>query len=309
MRKREVGQTGLSVSVIGLGCSRFGSVGSGVSDRQAVALISHAWEIGITLFDTASIYGQGDSERLLGEALRGKRDQVVLISKAGYELSAVGGLIARHGKPLVRRLAARSGLVRKSTARARSTLTRHNFDPNSVRRSLDASLGRLKSDYVDIYLLHSLPAEEMACSSVFEVLETAKHRGQVRHYGFSLTHLTPGLAPLLPVGVEVIGGPVNPSEEAGIVLLGELPARVGVVGYQPFAGRSGGPGNVRLPTTHGRAADVARELGLSPAQVMIRFALQQPAVSAVVVGTSSLEHLSEDAAGLDGPIDSSPIVW
>ena len=309
MQKREVGNTGLKVSVIGLGCSRFGSVGSGISDRQALALIGHALEVGITLFDTASIYGQGDSERLLGEALRGKRDQVVLVSKAGYQLSAVGGLIARHGKPLVRKLAARSGLIRKSTARARSTLTRQNFDPSSVQRSLEASLGRLKSDYIDIYLLHSLPAEEMARSSVFEVLEQARQRGQVRHYGFSVTHLTPGLAPLLPLGVEVIGGPVNPSVGAGLVNLGDLSGRVGVIGYQPFAGRSEGPGDGRLSPTHQRAADVGRQLGLSPSQVMIRFALQQQPVAAVVVGTSSLEHLSENAAGLDGPIDSSRIVW
>ena len=99
MLQREVGTTGLRVSVVGLGCSRFGSIGSGIGNRQAVMLIDRAYELGINLFDTASIYGQGDSERLLGKTLQRRRDQVVIVSKAGYELSAVGGLISRYAKP------------------------------------------------------------------------------------------------------------------------------------------------------------------------------------------------------------------
>ena len=87
MEQRSFGTTGLASSMLGMGCSRLGSFLSKGNHREAVATISVAVERGITYFDTSDIYGQGDSERLLGAALSDKRDRVLIATKAGRRFS------------------------------------------------------------------------------------------------------------------------------------------------------------------------------------------------------------------------------
>ena len=103
MDYRRFGKTNLKVSPLGLGCGRFGSVGQKGGDEAALRLINEALDAGINLFDTSDIYGQGTSESLLGKALRGKRDKAVIVSKAGFCLSTLGGAASRL-KPLLRKL-------------------------------------------------------------------------------------------------------------------------------------------------------------------------------------------------------------
>ena len=107
---------------LGLGCSRIGSFNNPCSVSDSIALIRRAFELGITLFDTANIYGQGDSESAIGRALRGHRDEAVIVTKAGNAFSARMALM-RPLKPLLRPLtrarrgafitAARQGALRQ----------------------------------------------------------------------------------------------------------------------------------------------------------------------------------------------------
>ena len=110
-------------------------------------------------------------------------------------------------------------------------------------------------------------------------------------------------------GVEVIGAPVNPTQSEGLGPLRAVPPHVGVIGYQPFASPSSAPGTSQTARLGPRAGELADQLGITPAQVMLRFALQQPAVSSVVMGTSSVEHLLENVSGFSGAWEASPIVW
>src|SRR4051794_33441114 len=86
MHSRPLGKTGLSTSELGFGCARIGGVFHGSSRGEILQLLRRAYDSGITLFDTADMYTQGESERLVGEALRDIRQHVIIATKGGYLL-------------------------------------------------------------------------------------------------------------------------------------------------------------------------------------------------------------------------------
>ena len=94
--------------------------------------------------------------------------------------------------------------------------------------------GPTRTDYVDVFLLHSLPEDELANDELFESLEAMRSAGMLHHYGFSMIRLPAKLSSRLPAGVEVIGSAINPAETENIAELPALAKRVGVLGYQPF---------------------------------------------------------------------------
>src|SRR5438270_8455988 len=100
MRFRQLGNTHLSVSELGFGCARIGGVFQGASRAETIHLLRTALDAGITFFDTADMYSHGESERLVGESLRGRRQQVIIASKFGYMLPAQKHLVQRI-KPLL----------------------------------------------------------------------------------------------------------------------------------------------------------------------------------------------------------------
>ncbi len=142
MLYRTIGTPATEISALGFGCSRLGSVGSGITAHVGIRLLHQAHDLGITLFDTANIYGQGDSERILGRAFRRQREQVVIVTKAGYRFRGVGRL-TRLAKPLLRRVAHRMSSVRRTIAGARSSALDQIFEPAYIRRSFEDSLTRL----------------------------------------------------------------------------------------------------------------------------------------------------------------------
>jgi len=163
MRYKNLGRTGLKVSAIGLGCGNFGGIGSapaffgkGESEQEAFAIMDAAWDLGITLFDTADAYGGGRSERYIGAWLETKgqavRDQLVLSSKV---FNPVGdgpndrGLSRRH-----------------------------------IRRQVEASLHRLGTDYLDLYLIHE-PDPPTPLSETLRPLSDLVHQGKVCYIGAS----------------------------------------------------------------------------------------------------------------------------
>lgn len=151
---RTLGKTGLQVSEVGFGAWQLGNheAWGSMSDAEACALVRRALEMGCNLFDTAPGYGDTNSERLLGQALAGRRQEVVLVSKFGH--------------------APGSG---------------EDFSPEGMWESLQASLKRLRTDYLDVLLLHNPPAEfQQGSHPVWEALRQARAQGKIRYYGASL---------------------------------------------------------------------------------------------------------------------------
>src|SRR5436190_1813624 len=149
MRARRLGNEGPDVTVVGLGCNNFG----GRTGREETrAVVDAALDAGVTLFDTADIYGNGGgSEELLGEALEGRRERVLLATKFGGDMG--DGTVARGSRAY-------------------------------IRKAIDASLERLRTDYVDLYQYHRAdgvtPYEE-----TFAALDELVGEGKVRYVGSS----------------------------------------------------------------------------------------------------------------------------
>ncbi len=188
MKFNEFGKTGISVSEVGFGGSRIGGVfankGSG---KEALNVLREALDSGITFYDTADMYSQGESECLIGTAFRGRRDQVILATKGGYCLPARRNLIKRI-KPLLRPIVQALGIKRAKLPAAISGALSQNFSPAYLTRALECSLQRLQTDYVDLYQLHS-PGRPFLLSNAFgdalETLEKLKAQGKLRFYGIA----------------------------------------------------------------------------------------------------------------------------
>jgi len=202
MRLRAFGNTDLQVTELGLGCARIGGVFQG-DTLSFVRLIAMARDSGINFFDTADMYCQGESESLLGQAFRSQRDQVVIATKAGYLLPA-RRRIAGHLKPILRPVI-RALRVRRDRlpASARGAIAQ-DFSPAYLVRALEASLRRLRTDYVDLLQLHSPPTEVVERGEWEPALEDLKRAGKVRHYGIACDTLETGLAALRFPGVSSI---------------------------------------------------------------------------------------------------------
>lgn len=154
MQKRKLGKSNLEVSAIGLGCMgmSFG-YGPAVDKQQGISLIRAAVERGVTLFDTAEVYGPYTNEELVGEALAPFRDQVVIATKFGFNIE--------NGK--------QAGLDSR---------------PEHIKQVAEASLKRLKSDVIDLFYQHrvdpNVPMEDVA-GAVKELIQ----EGKVKHFGLS----------------------------------------------------------------------------------------------------------------------------
>jgi aryl-alcohol dehydrogenase-like predicted oxidoreductase len=188
MKYNSFGATGMKVSEIGFGGSRIGGVFAGKgSSEEALGVLRKALDSGITFYDTADIYAQGESESLIGTAFRGRRDQVVIATKGGFRLPARRNLIKRI-KPLVRPLVRALGIKRASLPSGMSGTLSQDFTPAYLTQALEASLRRLRTDYVDLYQLHSPGAPFMQSDAFGEALETLgklKAQGKLRFYGIA----------------------------------------------------------------------------------------------------------------------------
>jgi aryl-alcohol dehydrogenase-like predicted oxidoreductase len=184
MQYRRFGTTGLTVSEVGFGCARLGGFFQGTNKVDMVNTLHAAFDRGITFFDTADMYCQGESEQLLGEAFRHKRDRVIIASKAGYCLPAQRK-IASKVKPLLKPLIQRIGLKRQYLpSNIRGSLSQ-DFSAGYLLKAVEQSLRRLKTDYLDLYQLHSPPTAILERGEFLEPLERLKGQGKIRYYGIS----------------------------------------------------------------------------------------------------------------------------
>jgi aryl-alcohol dehydrogenase-like predicted oxidoreductase len=128
------------------------------------------------------MYSQGESEVLIGQAFRDRRDRVILATKGGYCLPAQRRLAARM-KPFLRPIARALGIKRERLPAGVTGTLSQDFSPRYLIRALEGSLRRLRTDYVDIYQLHSPPAPVIRSGEFIETLETLKRQGKIRYYG------------------------------------------------------------------------------------------------------------------------------
>jgi len=172
--KRKLGQSDIEVSAIGMGCWAIGGpwtihgnqAGWGeVDDDESIRAIHAALDLGVNFFDTAANYGCGHSERVLGQAVSGRRDQVVLATKFGYMVDEETKRVEHYGDDL-------------------------NSDQvvEYLRRDCEASLRRLNMDYIDLYQFHINNYSPAKAVAVRETLEALVAEGKIRFYGWSTDH-------------------------------------------------------------------------------------------------------------------------
>jgi aryl-alcohol dehydrogenase-like predicted oxidoreductase len=249
---RPLGSTGLSVSPLGLGTVKFGR-NQGVkyptgfelpTDRQAQDLLSLALDLGINLLDTAPAYGI--SEKRLGELLGGQRQQWVICTKVGEEFE--------HG------------------------VSRFDFSATHTRQSVERSLRRLKTDYVDLVLVHSDGNDmEVLDQDVYPVLAKLKQEGLLRAFGFSGKTVEGGIRALDAGDCAMVTYNLQQQEEQP-VLDHALSHNKGILIKKALAS-----GHICLE-------------GDDPTFASLQFIYSHPAVASAIIGTINPAHLRENVA-------------
>jgi aryl-alcohol dehydrogenase-like predicted oxidoreductase len=293
MQYRTLGRTGLKVSVIGLGTMVHAGHFGPMDDAESLSAIETALELGVNFIDTSDAYGAGYSEALLGKALRGRRDKVILATKGGNTM--VG---PNRGK--------------------------RNFAPDYISRVMDESLQRLQTDYVDLYQLHNPTVDVIEQGEVWEVLERAQQAGKIRHYGVSINTMEEGIAAVkggrsATIQVEYNLLAQEPAEkmfplaqQANIGVIARVPLRRGILtGKMTLADEKRFQGeDLRARSFKGEAfqKELAKAAQLSflvqgaaqtLGQAALAFCLAHPAVSITIPGARNAQQMRENAAAAD----------
>ena len=292
MEKRALGKQGLTVSAIGLGCMGMSEFYGPADENESIATIQRALDAGVTFLDTADVYGPFKNERLVGRAIRGRRDEVVLATKFGNQRGEDGGWIGVNGRP------------------------------EYVRSACDASLARLGVDVIDLYYQHRVDASVPIEDTVGAMAELAR-AGKVRFLG--LSEAAPGTIrrahathPITALQTEYSLWTRDPEDEV-LATVREL--GIGFVAYSPLGrgfltGRFRGPedfleGDYRpnSPRFQGenleknkelvaRIEAIASTLGVTPGQLALAWLLAQGPDIVPIPGTKRLRYLEEDLAAL-----------
>jgi len=163
MKYRKFRGTDVLVSEVGFGLWTLSTGWWGTyTDDEAVRLMRLARDLGITLFDAADTYGNGRSEELIAKAFDGRRDDIVIATKIGYDFVNHGD--GRRGQREIPQ----------------------DFSPEGLRRATDAALTRLKTNRIDLLQLHNIRMEQVDDDAVWETLEDLRAEGKIRHYGVAL---------------------------------------------------------------------------------------------------------------------------
>lgn len=160
MKKRKLGKAGLEVSAIGLGCMGFSqSYPPFLKKEKSIEVIRSAVEMGVTFFDTAEVYGPYENEELVGEALQPYRDQVVIATKFGWDIPPGADLKAKAPERLC-------------------------SSPEAIRRVVEGSLRRLRTDHIDLYYQHRVDPHT-PIEAVAETVSELIREGKVLYWGLS----------------------------------------------------------------------------------------------------------------------------
>jgi len=293
---RTLGNSGLVVSTIGLGCNNFGRNGTSTETQAGTSLvIDAAIDTGVTLFDTADIYGaeRGLSESLMGNALRGKRDQIVLATKFGMDMAGANG---------------------------------PDWDARGSRRyirlAVEASLTRLQTDWIDLYQLHR-PDANTPIEETLDTLDDLIREGKIRYIGHS--NLAGWQIAEAEFTARINHHPAFISSQNEYSLLVRdaeeevLPAvNAYGLGFLPFFplynglftgkfSREGGPADSRIMTIRRHLLDDAPwdtieryqqfcdDRGVSMLAATLAWLLAQPGLTSVIAGATKPEQIVQNA--------------
>jgi aryl-alcohol dehydrogenase-like predicted oxidoreductase len=311
MQRRPFGASGMMVSAIGLGAWQLGSYEWDNTDEgEALEIVQSALDLGCDFFDTAPSYGGGRSEELLGKALKGRRHAITLCTKFG-----------------------------------RTTARQPQYDVAYLRSSLEDSLKRLQTDYVDILVLHSPPRELMDGTSAphYEVLEQLKAEGKLRVYGVSVdtqaeieTLLTTTNCGAIEVLFNIFHQEPLPAfqkaVDKGVGLIAKVPLDSGWLSGKYRGGEQFADLRRRWsPEVIERRAALVEQLaeilpkGVPMTQAALQYVLAQPTIATAIPGARSVTQVRENTlAGESGlpsevvqaiysfwerEIKSNPVPW
>lgn len=258
------------LSRIALGCSRVGSFNNMTPLREVRLTLEGALDLGVSTFDTSNVYGQGDSEREIGRALRRRRNEAFVITKLGKSFSRKMQLL-RPFKPLLKPLLSRKAQGAISGRRGGEIST--VFRPAEFAASVEGSLQRLGFDRLDGLLLHSPSAASLRDPEVRGALVRLQTEGKVLHIGASCDDAAALDAALDWPEISLLQLPIDLIEQMSPTAAERIRSRnVGVLAREV----------IRL------------QPNLAPRQAIVR-AAQHPLVDSVIVGTSRLAHLKDAA--------------
>ncbi len=290
---------------LGLGCNTLGSIRAG-GMRTSVRTVLHALDRGITVFDTADAYGDGGSERVLGQAITGRRDAVTIATKAGYrfpERSALNRTLRQLAGPVLARVHARAKVPSGASAAraASSTYAQQDFSTRYLTAALEGSLRRLRTDYVDVFQLHG---PKSVCSSDVPVfMQDMLRAGKIRGFGIGLESLmdanewltVDGLTHIqIPFGVldpQAGRGIIDAARRRGVAVIARGIFAAGLLAdIAPEAELQLDP----LQRRHRVAVrDLATSAGLHPLALAAWYVRRTEGVNTVLVGVSSIVHLDD----------------
>ncbi len=299
---------------LGFGAAPIGNLYTEVDERQALAAVQAAWDSGIRYFDTAPYYGYGLSEDRLGRALGG-------VSRSSFVLSTKVG----------RRVYSASGAGGSDGFAVKDHYAEFDYSRGGIRLSVEESLRRLKTDYIDILLLHDVGAMthgerhaqvlRQALEESLPAMADLKASGVCRAIGIGVNEqaVCLELLPRFPLDYIMLAGRYTLMEQAaGLPVLSEAGRRsVGVLVAGPYnsgllsgALRPGDTYNYQpvAPEIQRRAAqlyDVCAHTGIEVGAAALQFPLAHPAVASVVAGMRSVNEVASAAARLKATIPVS----
>jgi aryl-alcohol dehydrogenase-like predicted oxidoreductase len=305
---RALGATGMHATVLGFGAA---SLQSRRGKRESVDALNAALEAGITHIDTADFYGQGKSEEVVGEVLaeRRMRERVTIATKTGLSFNPVAKALFGL-TPVLRHTLRRFDRVRSLARKAlNSQIRKRPHARGDLTRAVEGSLRRLRTDYLDIMLLHGPTDEMLRHEATWEELARLREAGKVRHFGVSLHHASQSDLCLakMPLGLTVVQIELN-------VLMQDIlhDGRLERVAKSGAACISGGPfraAEVFDPKTPeaARVIDVvdriARDRGVTRADVALAFVTAHAAVGTVLVSMTTPRHLAANLKALETALD------
>jgi len=292
METRRLG--GLEVPAIGLGCMGMSEFYGPTDEQESVATIHRALELGVTLLDTADMYGPFTNEELVGRAIRGRREQVVLATKCG--------IVRDEKNKMVRGI---------------------NGSPAYIKQACDASLRRLGVDHVDLYQLHrvdpSTPIEE-SVGAMADLVRAGKTRFiGLSEAGVATLRRAQTIHPLASVQTEYSlwtrdpeDGILDTCRELGIGFLAYSPLGRGFLtgqikkfddlapeDYRRFAPRFQGENFQKNLDLVARVEEIAREKGCTPSQLALAWLLAQAPFVVPIPGTKRRKYLEENVGALN----------
>jgi len=278
MEYRALGKTGMKVSIIGYGASPLGNVFGETDEAEGVRAVHYAIDHGINYFDVAPMYGVTLAEKRLGKALKGKRDKIFLATKC-----------------------------------CRYDIEEFDFSAKRVLESIDESLERLQTDYVDVYQVHDIEFgdKQQVMNEAIPAARKVQESGKARFVGITglpvryLHHVASQVEvdtilswahyDLVEDEMDDVLTPL--ARERGIGLINASPL------HQRLLTEKGPPEWHRSPKevleVGPKIAALCREYGVNVADVAMRFALDHPYVAMTVVGMSKLRHVEQNVKVLD----------